>query len=140
MRSALILPCVIGLVLVLYLFGNSAFAQTDTTAKVDKVFLRDGTSHEGKVKMVRTDIVEFVENETDLNYEFKKSDIKIILLSNGKTLSFPDSQERSSEPKERQQAPPVYVEKDDGAPVGLIILASVGAVLLVLLLIGAAAQ
>lgn len=113
-------------------------AQTDTTTtQLDRVHLRNGSILEGKVKVIKTDIVEFTEWETNLVYELKKSEIKVIVLSSGKSISFSD------EPNEKQNEPvsqPYVVEKDDGAPVGLIILASVGAVLLVLLLIGAAAQ
>ena len=112
-------------------------AQTDTTAQLDKVHLRNGSILEGKVKVIKTDIVEFTEWETNLVYELKKTEIMVILLSSGKSISF--SEELNE--KQNQQVPqPYVVEKDDGAPVGLIILASVGAVLLVLLLIGAAAQ
>ncbi len=124
--------------LIMFISSSILQAQTDTTTtQLDRVHLRNGSILEGKVKVIKTDIVEFTEGETNLVYELKKSEIKVIVLSSGKSISFSD------EPYEKQNEPvtqPYVVEKDDGAPVGLIILASVGAVLLVLLLIGAAAQ
>ncbi|KAF0146964.1 MAG: hypothetical protein FD143_3154 [Ignavibacteria bacterium] len=114
-------------------------AQTDSIGQIDKVHLKDGTVLEGKVKIIKTDLVEFIERETNLVYEFRKSEIKVILLSSGKSISFSDETNKTNE-QPQQTSQPYVVEKEDGAPVGLIILASVGAVLLVLLLIGAAAQ
>ena len=73
-----------------------------------------------------------------MKYEFQKSEIKVILLSGGKSISFEDVYEKSSETKTKKDT--VVVEKDSGTSPALIILGAVGAVLIVLLLIGAAAQ
>ena len=102
--------------------------------------LRNGQVIIGKVEKIKTEIVEFKESETGLIYESAKKDIRYIQLANGKVLTFEDYQSEQQNETQTTQPTPVVIEKDDGAPVGLIILASVGAVLLVLLLIGAAAQ
>lgn len=101
--------------------------------------LRNGQIYLGKVEKIKTDVVEFKEKETGLIYESLKTTIRYIQLATGKILTF-DEELKSTKETGTTQPQPVVVEKDSGAPVGLIILASVGAVLLVLLLIGAAAQ
>ena len=109
---------------------------------LDKMELRNGQVIFGKVEKIKSDMVDFKESETDLVYETLKKDIRLIQLANGKILTF---EEYQSEPKSETQTPqqtqqPIVIEKESGPSTGLIILASVGAVLLVLLLIGAAAQ
>ena len=121
-------------------FSLLTVAQQQTTEKYDKLELTNGTIYLGTVEKVRTDIIEFREQETNLLYEFEKSQIRYIALSNGKILTFEDYVKSSNKDKTESPSPPVVIEKDSGAPVGLIILATVGVVLLVLLIIGAASQ
>lgn len=120
------------------LFVINGYAQTDT---LDRMELRDGQILFGKVEKIKSDIVEFRESETGLIYETQKKDIRYIQLVNGKVLTF---EEEYNEAQQNQTQPPqqepVVIEKDSGPSTGLIILATVGVVLVVLLLIGAAAQ
>ena len=58
-------------------------AQTDTV-KTDKVYMLDGSTVDGKVKTIKNDIGIFTEKETGVDYEINKSDIKVIILANGK--------------------------------------------------------
>jgi hypothetical protein len=102
--------------------------------------LKDGTVIMGKVEKIKTEVVEFKESETGLIYESNKADIRYIQLANGKILTFENYQAPTSNETQTSQQQPVVMEKDDGPDVGLIILATVGVVLVVLLLIGAAAQ
>jgi hypothetical protein len=62
-------------------------AQTDTV-KADKVYMLDGSTIDGKVKTVKSDIVVFTEKETCVDYELNKSDIKVIILASGKPMVF----------------------------------------------------
>ncbi|GJQ44134.1 MAG: hypothetical protein D8M26_13555 [Ignavibacteriae bacterium] len=109
---------------------------------LDKMELRNGQVIMGKVEKIKTDMVDFKEAETDLVYETMKRDIRLIQLANGKILTFEEyqttGQNETQTPQQTQQ--PIIIEKDDGPSTGLIILAAIGGVLLVLLLIGAAAQ
>ena len=65
-------------------------AQTDTV-KTDKVYMLDGSTVDGKVKTIKNDIVIFTEKETGVDYEINKSDIKVIILANGKPLGFTET-------------------------------------------------
>lgn len=122
------------------LFAVISYAQTED---LDKMELRDGQVIMGKVEKIKTEVVDFKESETGLIYETAKKDIRYIQLTSGKILTFEEeyqvAQQNETQTPEQTQTP-VVIERDDGAPVGLIILATVGAVLVVLLLIGAAAQ
>ena len=62
-----------------------AFSQTE---RLDKIELKDGKIFLGKVEKIKIDAVEFREKETNLLYEFEKSQIRYIALSNGKILTF----------------------------------------------------
>lgn len=122
--------------LLVLLFAVMSYAQDKV---FDKMELKSEKVYLGKVEKIKTDIVEFRESETDLIYEIAKKNIRYIQLANGKILTFED--ELKAEQKTDSQNTwdrPMQVE-EAGAPVGLIILATVGVVLLVLLLIGAAA-
>ena len=119
---------------------SSLNAQTDTTVRVDKVHLRNGSILEGKVKVVKTDIVEFVENETDLTYELRKSEIRVIILGSGKSISFADEPDPKTSPAPSQPLQPVIIEKEGGSNTGLVILATIGALLMFLLILGAASS
>jgi len=108
---------------------------------LDKMELRNGQVILGKVEKIKTDMVDFKETETDLIYETMKKDIRLIQLANGKILTFEEYQTGQNETQTPQQTQqPIIIEKDSGPSTGLIILAAIGGVLLVLLLIGAAAQ
>lgn len=69
-------------------------AQTDTV-KTDKVYMLDGSTMDGKVKTVKNDIVVFTDKETGVDYEIKKSDIKVIILASGKPIIFTENTEVS---------------------------------------------
>ena len=71
--------------------------------------------------------MEFTEYSTNLSYELQKSDIKVILLSNGKSISF--SENKTDSPVKKDT---VVVEKDGGISPAIIILGAVRAVLIVL--------
>lgn len=73
--------------LILVVSISFAHAQTDTV-KTDKVYMLDGSTIDGKVKIVKSDIVVFTEKETGVDYELNKSEIKVIELSTGKILVF----------------------------------------------------
>jgi len=128
------------LVTMILICASVSQAQTDTTAQVDRIHLRNGSVLEGKVTVIKTDVVEFIERETNLTYEFKKTDISVIVLSSGKSITFADESAPKNEQPQQQNAQPTIIEKDSGAPVGLVILATVGAVLIILILVGAAAS
>lgn len=118
-------------------FAVICYAQTED---LDKMELKDGKVIMGKVEVIKTDVVDFRESENNLLYETSKKDISYILLSTGKVLTFDVSNETPQNETQPTQQPPVVIEKDDGPSTGLIILATVGVVLIVLLIIGAAAQ
>jgi len=75
---------------ILMMFSITSFSQTDTV-KTDKVYMLDGTIYDGKVKTIKSDMVIFVEKETELEYELFKTDIKVIVLGNGKPVVFSDA-------------------------------------------------
>ena len=62
-----------------------AFSQTNN---LDKIELKNGKILLGKVEIVKVDVVEFIEKETGIKYEFEKSQISYIALANGKILTF----------------------------------------------------
>ncbi len=115
--------------------SSSSLDSVDVT---DKVHLKKGNMLVGKVTLIKVDVVEFVEQETNLKYELSKAEIKVIILSSGKTLSFADeavpAQQSASSPT------PIVIEKESGPSAALVILAAIGGTLILLLLIGAAAQ
>jgi len=127
-------------ILLMLVCANSTHAQTDSAKQVDRIHLRDGSVLEGKVKTIKPDIVEFVERETNLAYEIKKSEIKVIVLSSGKTITFSDEPAPKKEPPPQQIQQPVIIEKESGSDTGLVIAATVGVVLVLLRIIGAASQ
>jgi len=80
---------ILSLILLVSIFSFTQ-AQTDTV-KTDKVYMLDGSTIDGKVKTVKNDIVVFTEKETGVDYEINKSDIKVIILGNGKPLVFTET-------------------------------------------------
>lgn len=122
--------------LLLFLFSN-AYSQSDTASR-DKIYMNDGSQMTGKVVTVKTDLIVFLDNETDLTYEIQKARIRLIILSNGKSLTF---KEESTEKKEKSSVDQSKTDdKEGGTSTGVIILASIGGVLGLLLLIGAIAS
>jgi len=67
-----------------------SYSQVDTAAHFDKIYLRNGSNLQGSLKIIKSDVIEFIERNTGITYEFKKSEITIIALSSGKTISFVD--------------------------------------------------
>ncbi len=128
------------LVLLVVTFLISAYAQDEPA---DKMELRNGQVLIGKVEVIKTDVVNFKEKDSELTYETAKKDIRYIKLTNGKILTFEDYYQQDK--KDVEGTSPKQVQEVDndsggGADVGLIILATVGVVLGLLLIIGAAAQ
>lgn len=111
----------------------------DSTKGNDKIVLNDGTVIFGEVIKIGEDFIEFKRNDNENNFEYLQSDTRYIVWNDNK-IQFNTVTNTSSTQVSQPIAPPVVVEHDDGAPVALIILATVGAVLLVLVLIGAAAS
>ena len=120
------------------LFTVIGYAQTED---LDKMELRNGQIMFGKVEKIKSDMVDFKESETGLIYESAKKDIRYIQLASGKILTF-EEEYQTAQQNETQttQQQPVIIERDGSAPFGLIFLAAIGGVLVILLLIGAAAQ
>jgi len=113
--------------------------QDSTKTKSDKVYLNEGSSMIGKVVTIKKDDVVFLEDETNLSYELSKTEIKFIMLSSGKTLTFKNNK-NSSEDKTQENEKNNNQEKDSGTSPGLIVLAAIGGVLALLLIIGAIAS
>ena len=129
-------------------FATSAIspfqAKRDTA---DKIYLKNEAMFTGKVKMIRSDAVEFYDSDTQLAYEFKKSEIRVIILSTGKVLTFGDNAEQPKQaeapaatPSPSQPAQYYPPQQESGTGAGVIILAAVGAVLVLLLVVGALAS
>lgn len=126
-------------VFLLFILTTLSYSQIDSTAS-DKVYLNDGSSMTGKVITVKKDAVSFLDNTTKLSYELEKSDIKLIVLSTGQTLSFKGNTTKTNESKTQEEPKSKTNGKDDGPDTALIILASIGGVLALLLIIGAIAS
>ena len=60
-------------------------AQTDPV-ETDKIYLLDGKVLEGKVNLIKNDVVQFTDKETEIQYEINKTDIKVIVLASGKPI------------------------------------------------------
>lgn len=126
------------LILFVLISASLSLAQTE---KLDKLELRDGTVHLGNVVKIKTLIVEFKNTGNGLLYEYEKKDIRYIQLANDEILTFEDALETAQEEGETKTYPePIVIEKESGPSVALIILATIGAILGLLLIIGAAAQ
>ena len=111
------------LITFIFLLLNSfVFSQNDSTKvnKFDKAYLNDGIIYEGTVIKVKKSIVTFKEKETSLIYDLDKSDIKVIILSNGKALTYSDYE----------------VKKTDTEPSAAIIILSLIAVAGLIYIIG----
>lgn len=63
----------------------TCFAQIDT---VDRVDLKNNQTYTGKVVKITSNTVQLKESLTNILYEFNKSEIKDLRLSNGVTLTF----------------------------------------------------
>ncbi len=63
-------------------------AQSFDTTQSDKVYMLDGSTMEGYVKTIKSDVVVFTEKSTQVDYELNKSDIKVIVLASGKSIVF----------------------------------------------------
>lgn len=73
------------LILLFIFLSVSVFAQLDS---LDRVELNNGRTLSGKVMKVTSGTVEFRETMTNLIYEYQKSEIKNLRLSNGTVLTF----------------------------------------------------
>jgi len=76
------------LLLIILVFSSTISAQTHQTDTLDTIILRDGETLKGKVLIVKTDMVEFVEESTSIIYEYDKTKINLIILSSGKIIDF----------------------------------------------------
>ncbi len=128
------------LLLILFILISTSFCLAQTE-KLDKLELRDGTVHLGNVVKITTQIVEFKDSGNGLLYEYEKKDIRYIQLGNDEILTFEDAIETAQEKgKTETQPETIIIERESGTSVGIIILATLGALLGLLLIIGAIAQ
>lgn len=125
------------LLLLASLLGESlpAHAQVDS---LDEVRLVDGTILLGRIKAIGDEGVQFQQAGTNLLHQIRKPEITVILLASGKSITFTD--EIKPPVRDGPPADSVTATKEEPAPVGMIILASIGAILLVLLFLRAAAR
>ncbi len=75
------------IIFALFLLPLLVFAQTD----LDRIELKNGKMFDGKVVKVTSRTIEFVDNMTNLPYEFQKAEVKFLRLTNGTILTFEDS-------------------------------------------------
>lgn len=79
-------------VILLFMFLSvSVYAQLDS---LDRIELKNSKILSGKVVKITSQTVEFREAVTNLLYEYQKSEIRDLKLSNGTILSFSDSGEQ----------------------------------------------
>lgn len=71
--------------LLLLLLTSNAICQNDT---LDTIILQGEKIIKGKVIIIRTDVVEFVDESTSIIYEYDKSKINSIILSSGQIIEF----------------------------------------------------
>jgi hypothetical protein len=109
----------------------------DTTNGKDKLVLTDGNVFYGKVIKIGEDFIEFERNDNNQVYEYLQKNTRYIVWNENK-IQF--NAHESTNTQKQEIATPVVIEKDDGTPVGLIILATLGALLGVLLIVGALAS
>ena len=82
-------------ILMFVLFTTTvAFAQSKDFSNMDKLKLTNGNFVFGKVLKVKTTLIEFKDAETGLLFEYEKNKIKYVVLSNGKILTFKNTQEK----------------------------------------------
>ncbi len=67
------------------LYCTSVIAQVDS---LDTVFLKNGDTVKGKVLLIKQDAIDFIDQSTNIQYEYNKSVIKFITLKTGKTIWF----------------------------------------------------
>jgi len=101
------------LLAIILMFNMIVPAQTEPIA-TDKIYLFDGKILEGKVNLIKNEVVQFTDKETEIQYEINKTDIKVIVLASGKPIVF---DEPINEPKTELMPAPVPIET---APVGTV--------------------
>ena len=84
------------------MFSMTLPAQTEPVA-TDKIYMVDGSILEGKVNLIKNDVVQFTDKETEIQYEIDKTDIKVIVPASGKPIVF------NEPPKVEETLPPVIV-------------------------------
>jgi hypothetical protein len=99
-------------IMFVFIFSMISFTQTEPVQS-DKIYMVDGKTLEGKVNLIKDDVVQFTDKETGIDYEINKSDIKVIVLASGKPIVF---DEPVSEPKVETIVAPV-VAPVETAPV-----------------------
>jgi hypothetical protein len=83
------------------MFSMTLPAQTEPVA-TDKIYMLDGKILEGKVNLIKNDVVQFTDKETEIQYEINKTDIKVIVLASGKPIVF-------DEPVKVEETPPPVI-------------------------------
>jgi len=86
------------------IFSMSLPAQTEPVT-TDKIYMTDGSIIEGKVNLIKNDVVQFTDKETEIQYEINKTDIKVIVLASGKPIVF-------NEPLKVEETPPVIMSPE----------------------------
>jgi hypothetical protein len=71
--------------LIVVLYSAVSFCQVDS---LDTIFLVNGKQIKGKVIMIKSNLVEFVEPSTSIIYEYDKAKIDSVILSSGKVIDF----------------------------------------------------
>lgn len=72
-------------ILFLLLLSSNSICQSDT---LDTIILQGEKTIIGKVLIIKTDVVVFVEESTSVTYEYDKSKINSIILSSGQIIEF----------------------------------------------------
>lgn len=108
---------------IIILISTLCLAQTE---RLDKIELGNGKIMLGKVEKIKNTSVEFTEYSSRILYEFKKSEIRYIDLSNGKILTFEDFNDTESIEQVDSQTQTVVAEQDNGPRKDSITLISIG--------------
>jgi hypothetical protein len=73
--------------IVIVSLAASSYGQINSLS-TDRIYLLSGKQLDGKLQAIKTDEVSFRESSLDVIYEFKNSEIFVILLSNGKYVFY----------------------------------------------------
>jgi Outer membrane protein beta-barrel domain len=84
------------LILFYLILTTLVFSQSDT---LDTILLDNGDVLKGKLLRIKPEAIEFFESSTFITYEFEKSKIDSVILSDGKILNFMKNPPSTNEPK-----------------------------------------
>jgi len=111
------------LISILILISALCLAQTE---RMDKIELGSGKIMLGKVEKIKSNSVEFMENHSNVLYEFKKSEIRYIDLANGEFLTFKEFNDTKGVDQAAPSSKTVEVAQDGDLSDSSIVLISVG--------------